>query len=149
MHGPALLVRIQSFKSEFVYVANTYYVCTYNPFPRNFGRSEIRLRTVSRKPSVIGFSALSVTVCILKKKNPIRPFSELLWSDVRCWSRAGLNSLIGFSSDSLVFCQQQSNSLVKKIELLPSHFCHKQYQGIAHSCAFKKSDISNYFCVKK
>ena len=28
MHGPALLVRIQSFKSEFVYVANTYYVCT-------------------------------------------------------------------------------------------------------------------------
>ena len=57
------------------------------------------------------------------------------------------NSLIGFSSNSLVFCEQNSDSLVTNSESLPllfcheqpslskllrSHFCHQRPQGIAH-----------------
>ena len=41
------------------------------------------------------------------------------------------NSLIGFSSDSLVFCEGKSDSLVKKSKLLPSLFCIEQREKIA------------------
>ena len=41
------------------------------------------------------------------------------------WWAAG-NSLIGLSSDSLVFCQQKSDSLAKKNESLTSLFCHER-----------------------
>ena len=52
------------------------------------------------------------------------------------------NLLIGFSSDSLVFCEQKSNSLVKKSESLLSLFCHKRWEQIVHSFSFVKSDGS-------
>ena len=45
-------------------------------------------------------------------------------------SRVG-NLLIGFSSDSLVFCKQKSDSLVKKIKSFPSLFCPEQTEQIA------------------
>ena len=36
------------------------------------------------------------------------------------------NSLIDFSCESLVFCEQKSDSLVKKSESLPSLYCNKR-----------------------
>ena len=55
------------------------------------------------------------------------------------------NSLIGFSSDSLVFCEPKSYSLVKKSESLPSLICHEQPERIVHGCSFVKSDGSESF----
>ena len=52
------------------------------------------------------------------------------------------NTLIGFSSDSLIFCEQKSDSLVKKSEWLPSLFCHERPETIAHGCSFVKSNGS-------
>ena len=52
------------------------------------------------------------------------------------------NSLIGFSSDLLVFCEQKRNLLVKKSESLPLLFWHEQPEQIAHGRCFVKSDGS-------
>ena len=41
------------------------------------------------------------------------------------------NSLIGFSSESLVFCERKSDSFVKTNESLPLLFCHEQRERIA------------------
>ena len=51
--------------------------------------------------------------------------------------------LIGFSSKSLVFCEQKSDLLVKKSESLPSLFCHEQRGEIAHGPSFVKNDGSD------
>ena len=55
-------------------------------------------------------------------------------------SRVG-NSLIGFSSDSLVFCVQMNDLLVKKSEALPSLFCHERPERIAPGRFFVKSNV--------
>ena len=60
---------------------------------------------------------------------------------VNAGGRVG-NSLISFSSDSLVFCERKSDSLMKKRASLPSLFCHEQPERIAHSRSFVKSDRS-------
>ena len=62
--------------------------------------------------------------------------------DEKC--RVGI-SFIGFSSKSLVFCEQKSDSLVKKSKLLLSLFCHERPEQIAHGCSFVKSDKSALF----
>ena len=51
------------------------------------------------------------------------------------------NSLIDFSSDSLVFCERKSDALAKKSKLLPSLFCHDQPEQIAHGRSFVKSEV--------
>ena len=57
------------------------------------------------------------------------------------------NLLIGFSSNSLVFCEQKSNSLFKKRELLLSLFCKERRERIAHGCSFVMSDLSKSLTV--
>ena len=64
------------------------------------------------------------------------------------------NSVIGFSSNSLVICEQKSyslvkksDSLVKKSDLLLSLFCFEQPEQIAHSPSFVMSDLSESLTV--
>ena len=71
------------------------------------------------------------------------------------------NSVIGFSSNLLVFCEQKSyslvkksdslvkksDSLVKKSDSLLSLFCFEQPEQIAHSPSFVMSDLSESFTV--
>ena len=45
------------------------------------------------------------------------------------------------------FCEQKSDSLVKKSKLLPSLFCHEQPERIAHGCYFVQSDLSDLLMV--
>ena len=52
------------------------------------------------------------------------------------------NSLIGFLSKSLVFCEGKSDSFGKKSESLLSLFCHERRERIALSRSFVKSDVS-------
>ena len=62
------------------------------------------------------------------------------------WTRVG-NSLIGFLSDSLIFCEQKSDSLMKKSESPLSLFCHEQPERIPHGRSFVKSDRSESLTV--
>ena len=50
-----------------------------------------------------------------------------------------MNSLIGFSSDSLVFCERKSDLLVKKSESLPPIFCNERPEQIALGRSFLNS----------
>ena len=54
------------------------------------------------------------------------------------FSRAG-NSIIGFSSESLIFCDGKSDLLVKKSESLSSLFFKDWRDQFAHSPSFVKS----------
>ena len=61
-------------------------------------------------------------------------------------SRVG-NSLIGFSSDVLVFCERKSNLLVKKSESLQFLFCQEQPEPTAHDRSFVMNDLSELLTV--
>ena len=71
----------------------------------------------------------------LVRKGTILPFRTLIAQHV---GRVG-NSLIGFSSKSLIFFEPKSDSLVKKSEPLPLLFCHEQPEQIAHGRSFVES----------
>ena len=49
------------------------------------------------------------------------------------------NTLMGFLSDLLVFCERKSDVFVKKRGSLPSLFCHERPNQIAHGRFKKKS----------
>ena len=53
------------------------------------------------------------------------------------------NSLIGFSSESLIFYKQKIDSLVKKSNRSWSLFSKEWLERFTHSCSFIKSDGSN------
>ena len=57
------------------------------------------------------------------------------------------NSLMGFSSESLVFVSERAICFVKKSELLLSLFCKELGEQIAHGRFFVKNDGSNSLTV--
>ena len=68
------------------------------------------------------------------KKEPARSLKRV-W---RLYAGLGIHSF----PHSLIFCEQKSDSLVKKSEWLPSLFCHERPETIAHGCSFVKSNGS-------
>ena len=57
------------------------------------------------------------------------------------------NSLIGFLSKSLVFCEGKSDSFGKKSESLLSLFCHERPEQFAHGCSVVESNLSDSLTV--
>ena len=50
------------------------------------------------------------------------------------------NTLMGFLSDLLVFCERKSDVFVKKSGSLPSLFCHERPNQIAHGRLKKRAN---------
>ena len=83
------------------------------------GYSSAAFKYVPKTTATIAFS--SVFILFL-----CPPFSP---------STVGIRSSVFQANQS--FCEQKSNSLVKKIESLLSLFCHERHEQMAHSCSLK------------
>ena len=83
---------------------------------------------------------------------------EKSWS-IKCWFKKTIfvtpqwvrirvgNSLIGFLSDSMVFCEPKSNLHVKMSKLLLLLFFHERPEWITHCRSFVKSNGSKWLTV--